>query len=182
MRGRLHVALLAAVGGLVVVALAVSALVSATVRPVHQMTLRTPAVLDTVEKHGREVMSAARALRSVAPDDAGPCVWLGETGSAQVGGQPGVCGCWAASLWWLDQLGLLARLGHSVQCRQTLTGSDYGLLDETTLDPRPDFWASVLWKRLMGVAVFEVSAATSAEAPKTLRLYCHGATKAAAAT
>ncbi|HZA50081.1 MAG TPA: hypothetical protein VE549_05020, partial [Myxococcaceae bacterium] len=77
-------------------------------------------------------------------------LWLGETGNAQCGGEPGVSDGMAGTLWWIDQLGALARRGHRVVVRQTLIGSDYGLLDDRTLEPRPDYWASVLWKRVMG--------------------------------
>jgi hypothetical protein len=56
----------------------------------------------------------------------------------------------------LDQLGALARRGQQVSVRQTLSGSNYGLIDDVTLDPRPDYWASVLWRRLMGQGVLDV--------------------------
>src|SRR5919201_613535 len=80
-------------------------------------------------------------------------VWLGESGNAQCGGEPGVSDALAGTLWWVDQLGALARRGQRVVFRQTLVGSDYGLLDDQTLDPRPDYWASILWKRVMGTKV-----------------------------
>ena len=62
----------------------------------------------------------------------------------------------ASSFWWVDQLGLLAERGHSVMIRQTLVGSDYGLLDDETLAPLPDYWVSLLWKQRMGAEVLEV--------------------------
>jgi heparanase len=96
-------------------------------------------------------------------------VWLGETGNAQCGGEPGVSDRFVASLWWLDELGLAARRGQAVVVRQTLAGSDYGLLDDATLEPRPDYFASLLWKRLMGPTVLDVSAAGD----PFLRLYAH---------
>ena len=37
----------------------------------------------------------------------------------------------------------------------TLAASDYGLLDERTLEPRPDYWGALLWRRLMGRVVLE---------------------------
>jgi heparanase 1 len=40
-----------------------------------------------------------------------------------------------------------------VVVRQTLSGADYGLMDDVTLTPRSDYWVSVLWKRLMGTVV-----------------------------
>jgi heparanase 1 len=94
--------------------------------------------------------------------------WLAETGNAQCGGEPGVSDRFVGSLWWLDQLGQMARRGQKVVVRQTLSGSDYGLLDESTLEPRPDYWASVLWKRLMGTRALSV---TSADLQ--LRAYAH---------
>ena len=60
----------------------------------------------------------------------------------------------------------------SVQVRQTLSGSDYGLIDDATLTPRPDYWASVLWKRLMGTTVLAVAPASST-APKATSVYAH---------
>ena len=162
----------------------VGAAVFEIVTPVTLHSLRTPAVLDRVKVWGAEVRSVAAA--SAPQLDAGraapgrtpparaarPEVWLGETGSAQAGGQPGVSGRWVAALWWLDQLGALAVLDHKVQCRQTLSGSDYGLIDDETMRPTAEFWASVLWRRLMGTAVFAASAEGGVE---TLRVYCHGA-------
>ena len=37
----------------------------------------------------------------------------------------------------------------------TLASSDYGLLDENTFAPRPNYWAALLWRRLMGVTVLD---------------------------
>lgn len=82
-------------------------------------------------------------------------------------------GTWAATPWWLDQLGLLALHGHEVQCRQTLAGADYGLLTEGSLDPTPDYWASLLWRRTMGNRAYAV--ALPAGTPPTVRVYCHSA-------
>lgn len=97
-------------------------------------------------------------------------VWLGESGGAQCGGEPGESDTFASSFWWLDQLGLLARRGQQVVVRQTLSGSDYGLLEDATLQPRPDYWASLLWRRLMGRRV--LAAETLDEEP-LLRAYAH---------
>ena len=152
----------------------VSLLITLLVRPIDKQSLRSPDVLNTAHYWGTHVLAAGEAISNA---ETRPQIWLGETGSAQVGGQPGVCGTWASSLWWLDQLGSLARLGHSVQCRQTLAGSDYGLLDEKSLEPKPDFWASMLWKLLMGTDVFKLECDPVRD---TLRLYCHSTTEQAA--
>ena len=37
----------------------------------------------------------------------------------------------------------------------TLVGSDYGLLDEQTRQPRPNYWGALLWRRLMGTTVLD---------------------------
>jgi len=37
----------------------------------------------------------------------------------------------------------------------TLSASDYGLLDENTFTPRPNYWAAVLWRKLMGATVLD---------------------------
>lgn len=108
---------------------ALAAAVNTVVRPVLAHgpgSLRDPMVLDTVGHWAGQVSSHVSKLPSK------PTLWLGETGSAQVGGEPGVSGRWATALWWLDQLGQVATLGHAVQCRQTLCGADYGLIEEKT--------------------------------------------------
>jgi heparanase len=68
----------------------------------------------------------------------GKPIWLTETADAACGGNP-----WAASFVdtfrYLDQLGRLARAGVQVVMHNTLAASDYGLLDENTLQPRPKY-------------------------------------------
>lgn len=96
-------------------------------------------------------------------------VWLGETGNAQCGGAPGLSETYLAGLWWLDELGLMARLNQQVVVRQSLTGMNYGLLDEETLAPRPDYWNSLLWRKLMGRTIFPVTGDTDDK----VRIYAH---------
>ncbi len=131
-------------------------------RPAGPEVMLDPAHLDEADLWSDEIEGLAAEH---APDAR---VWLGETGNAQCGGEPGVSDAWAGSFWWLDQLGLLAARGQGIAVRQTLSGSDYGLLDEWTLEPRPDYWVSVLHKRLMGQRVL---AATSPS--DTVRAYAH---------
>jgi hypothetical protein len=81
-------------------------------------------------------------------------MWLTETAEAACGGNP-----WASTFLdtfrYLDQLGRLARAGVQVVAHNTLAASDYGLLDEKTLRPRPNYWAALLWRRLMGTIVLD---------------------------
>jgi len=37
----------------------------------------------------------------------------------------------------------------------TLAASDYGLVDQSTLEPRPNYWATLLWRKLMGTSVLD---------------------------
>lgn len=86
----------------------------------------------------------------------GKPIWLTETGEAACGGDP-----WAAdfidSFRYLNQLGTLAKRGVQVVMHNTLAASDYGLIDESTLEPRPNYWAAVLWRRLMGTTVLDAA-------------------------
>jgi len=132
-------------------------------RPAGPEVMLEPANLDEAHVWSDEVEGLADEH---AP---GAQVWLGETGNAQCGGEPGVSDAWAGSFWWLDQLGLLARRGQQVVVRQTLSGSDYGLLDEATLDPNPDYWVSVLHKKLMGPQVLDAWTHDT----DLLRVYAH---------
>jgi heparanase 1 len=112
--------------------------------------LLDPAFLDEISRWAGDI-EAKRSAR--AP---GLALWLGETGNAQCGGEPMVSDRFVSSLWWTDQLGLMAARGQQVMVRQALIGSDYGLLDSSTLEPRPDYFASVLYKRLMGSIALDV--------------------------
>jgi heparanase len=98
----------------------------------------------------------------------GKPMWNTETGQAACGGDR-----WASTFIdtfrYLDQLGDLARRGVQVQMENTLNASDYGLLDETTYEPRPDYWAALLWHRLMGTTVLDPSEPQKAN----LYVYAH---------
>jgi len=123
----------------------------AAVRRAGPEVLLDPRALDEIAEWAGEV----EAARDVGAP--GRPVWLGESGNAQCGGEPGVSDRFAGTLWWIDQLGLIARRGQAIVVRQSLTDVNYGLLDEETLEPRPDYWASVLWKRLVDRRVLDVA-------------------------
>ncbi len=96
----------------------------------------------------------------------GKPIWLTETADAACGGNP-----WAASFLdtfrYLDQLGRLAKARVQVVMHNTLAASDYGMLDENTLEPRPKYWGALLWRRLMGTTVLD------AGVPITLGLHVY---------
>jgi len=87
----------------------------------------------------------------------GKPVWVTETADAACGGNR-----WAPtfldSFRYLDQLGRLAKRGVAVVFHNTLASSEYGLIDQNSLTPRPNYWAAVLWRRLMGTTVLEAGA------------------------
>lgn len=95
-------------------------------------------------------------------------VWLGEASTVAAGGQIGYSDRFIASFFHLNELGELGGLGIGVLVRQTLQGSNYGLLDALTTRPEPDYWATLLWERLMGAE--QLNAAAPA-APSTLKLF-----------
>jgi heparanase len=97
----------------------------------------------------------------------GTPIWLTETADAACGGNP-----WGATFLdtfrYVDQLGQLATRGVKTVFHNTLAASEYGLIDEHTLTPRPNYWAAVLWHRLMGPTVLDAAGPRSG-----LRLYAH---------
>ena len=94
-------------------------------------------VLKNTEKMARYVAGASN----------GQPVMNGESASAQCGGQPGVSDTMVDALWYADWLGLMAREGSRMVVRQTLVGTDYGMLDPDTYDPRPTFLVYVMYAR-----------------------------------
>ena len=96
----------------------------------------------------------------------GKAMWLNETAEAACGGDQ-MAGEFVDTFRYLNQLGTLAQKGVQTVMHNTLASSDYGLLNEDTLKPRPDYWAALLWKRTMGTVVLDPK--TPADQP--LRVY-----------
>jgi hypothetical protein len=96
------------------------------------------------------------AFYRVLRDEAAPGkpIWLTETAEAACGGNR-----WSSTFLdtfrYLDQLGRLARAGVQIVMHNTLAGSDYGLVDEATFMPRPNYWAALLWRQFMGSVVLD---------------------------
>ncbi len=84
-----------------------------------------------------QIMNFYRTLRDkFAP---GKPIWLTETADAACGGNRSAAS-FLDTFRYLDQLGRLAKAGVQVVMHNTLAASDYGLLDEKTLAPRPNYW------------------------------------------
>jgi hypothetical protein len=132
------------------------------IRRARSGVLLDAAALDDFDRFVADLEAQKRSFGLSLP------IWLGETGNAQCGGQAGVSNTFEGGFWWLDQLGKAARAGQVV-IRQTLAGADYGLIDDQTLLPNPDYWSSVLWKRLMGPRVLAIETRSD----ERLRVYAH---------
>jgi hypothetical protein len=86
--------------------------------------------------------------------DPGKPLWITETADAACGGNR-----WASTFLdtfrYLNEHASLAQRGVQVIAHNTLASSDYGLLDENTFVPRPNYWAALLWGKLMGATVLK---------------------------
>lgn len=87
-------------------------------------------------------------------------IWVTETAESACGGNP-----WAAqyldSFRYIEQLGRLAKRGIQVVMHNTLARSEYALLDHDTHNPRPNYWAALLWNKLMGIEVYNAPSVES---------------------
>jgi hypothetical protein len=98
----------------------------------------------------------------------GKPMWLTETGEAACGGDP-FAGQFADSFRFLNQLGTLAQKGVQSVMQNTLAASDYSLLAEDTLEPKPNYWAALLWNRSMGPVVLDPGVAKD----QAVRIFAH---------
>jgi heparanase len=89
----------------------------------------------------------------------GKPIWLTETADAACGGNP-----WGATFLdcfrYVEQLGKLAKEGVQVVIHNTLSASEYGLLEQETFEPRPNYWTAFLWSRFMGTNVYDAPSTT----------------------
>lgn len=95
-------------------------------------------------------------------------IWLNETAEAACGGDP-LAATFADTFRYLEQMGRLAKKGVEVIMHNTLARSEYALLEHDTHDPRPNYWAALLWSKLMGVEVYEAESLAPG-----VNLYVHG--------
>ncbi|MCD8322811.1 MAG: beta-glucuronidase [Oscillospiraceae bacterium] len=84
----------------------------------------------------------------------GGAMWVTESGDAGGGGDT-----WASTYLdvfrTLNELGGFAAITDGVVFHNTLASSDYGFLARQTFDPRPNYFAVLLWNRLMGTTVYD---------------------------
>lgn len=95
-------------------------------------------------------------------------MWVTESGDAGGGGDT-----WASTyldvLRTLNELGSFCNITNGVIFHNTLASSDYGFLQHGTFDPRPNYFAVLLWTKLMGDTVY----ACENPAKEGAHVYCH---------
>jgi len=95
-------------------------------------------------------------------------MWVTESGDAGCGGNT-----WASTYAdvprTLNELGEFCTVTSGVIFHNTLASSDYGYLKHGTFVPRPNYFAVLLWNRLMGRTCYAVSEKNSEGA----HVYCH---------
>lgn len=97
----------------------------------------------------------AKLLVSVSGCPGGE-MWVTESGDAGGGGDT-----WASTyldvIRTLNEAGGFSRETRGIIFHNTLAASDYAYLDRITHDPRPNYFAVLLWTRLMGTTVFDAA-------------------------
>lgn len=95
-------------------------------------------------------------------------MWVTESGDAGGGGNT-----WASTyldvLRTLNELGSFATVTDGVIFHNTLASSDYGFLKHGTFEPRPNYFAVLLWNTLMGTTVYDCGNPNCEGA----HVYCH---------
>ncbi len=84
----------------------------------------------------------------------GKPLWITETAEAAAGGDP-FAATYLDCFRYLYQLGSLAQKNVQVIMHNTLAASEYSLIDQDTHLPKPNYWAALLWTKLMGTKVYD---------------------------
>ena len=95
-------------------------------------------------------------------------MWVTESGDAGGGGDT-----WASTYMdvfrTLNELGEFATVTDGVIFHNTLASSDYGFLKHGTFEPRPNYFAALLWTRLMGHTVYN----SGVKIAEGAHVFCH---------
>lgn len=85
-------------------------------------------------------------------------MWVTESGDAGAGGHT-----WASTYLevprTLNEIGDFSTATRGIIFHNTLASSDYGWLKHGTFEPRPSYFAVLLWKKLMGDTVYQTGEA-----------------------
>ncbi len=129
----------------------------------------TPASQATSEAYLGMAGFCARAFAPVRDKYCpGGEMWVTESGDAGAGGHT-----WASTYLEvqreLNEFGEFTKATNGVIFHNTLASSDYGYLKHGTFDPRPSYFAVLLWNRLMGNVVYDANEAIREGA----HVFCH---------
>lgn len=95
-------------------------------------------------------------------------MWVTETADAGCGGNT-----WGSTFLdtfrYVDQMGRFNKSTEGVLFHNTLSASDYAFLDSKTHEPRPNYWAALLWANLVGTTVYD----THEPIREGVHLYAH---------
>uniref|UniRef100_A0A8C8J0A1 Heparanase 2 n=2 Tax=Oncorhynchus tshawytscha TaxID=74940 RepID=A0A8C8J0A1_ONCTS len=131
-------------------------------------------LLDTLTE---QITKVLKVVNSHAP---GKKVWLGGVGPAWAGGTSNLSDTYAAGFLWLNTLGVAAMHGIDVVLRHSFFDYGYTHLVDQHFNPLPDYWFSLVFKRLVGPRVLAVRVAGLQRKPQPgrvirdkLRIYAH---------
>ncbi|KAK3553527.1 hypothetical protein QTP70_004157 [Hemibagrus guttatus] len=124
-----------------------------------------------------QITKVLKIVKKHAPEKR---VWLGGVGPAWAGGISNLSDTFAAGLLWLNTLGISAIQGIDVVLRHSFFDYGYSHLVDQQFSPLPDYWLSLLFKRLVGPRVLAVQVAGLQRKPRPgkvirdkLRIYAH---------
>ncbi|NWU03173.1 HPSE2 protein, partial [Urocynchramus pylzowi] len=131
-------------------------------------------LLDTLSDQIRKVQ---KVVNTYTP---GKKIWLEGVGMTSAGGMNNLSDSYAAGFLWLNTLGLLASQGIDVVVRHSFLDHGHNHLVDQNFNPLPDYWLSLLYKRLIGPKVLAIHVAGLQRKPRPgrvirdkLRIYAH---------
>ncbi|KAM6089979.1 inactive heparanase-2 isoform 1-T1 [Theristicus caerulescens] len=131
-------------------------------------------LLDTLSDQIRKIQ---KVVNTYAP---GKKIWLEGVGATSAGGMNNLSDSYAAGFLWLNTLGLLASQGIDVVVRHSFLDHGHNHLVDQNFNPLPDYWLSLLYKRLIGPKVLAIHVAGLQRKPRPgrvirdkLRIYAH---------
>ncbi|NXS40110.1 HPSE2 protein, partial [Balaeniceps rex] len=131
-------------------------------------------LLDTLSDQIRKIQKVVNAYTP------GKKIWLEGVGATSTGGMNNLSDSYAAGFLWLNTLGLLASQGIDVVVRHSFLDHGHNHLVDQNFNPLPDYWLSLLYKRLIGPKVLAIHVAGLQRKPRPgrvirdkLRIYAH---------
>ncbi|XP_047458547.1 inactive heparanase-2 isoform X1 [Mugil cephalus] len=131
-------------------------------------------LLDTLTE---QISKVTKVVNTHTP---GKKVWLSGLGPAWAGGINNLSDTYAAGFLWVNTLGMAAVQGIDVVLRHSFFDYGYTHLVDQHFNPLPDYWFSLVFKRLVGPRVLAVRVAGLQRKPQPgrvirdkLRIYAH---------